>query len=61
MIRLDVRPYCHRCPKFDPELEQRFAYDLPFEQVVSCSNISKCALIEEHIRSELERKENNNE
>lgn len=57
MIKLDIQEYCHNCPSFEPE---KVMVRNPFEiyTFVQCENRGKCGAIAEHIREELNGKEN---
>ena len=62
-ITLDIRPYCHNCEKFEPEVwtEQVFTGSLSLactiETKVRCVNRNKCEKIEDYIREQIRKEE----
>lgn len=58
MIKLNVKPYCHGCPKFGPETLSYYDWDDNIiEQEVVCEHRDECIRIERYIRESIERKE----
>ena len=69
MIELHVKPYCHNCPGFEPELEvvklttQNGWSPLPSYKVttfVRCKYRGRCESIFEHMKKEEAKKVNEN-
>lgn len=60
-ITLDIRPYCHDCDKFEPEVwtNQVFAGSIACttETKVRCVNQHKCDQIEDYIREQIRKEE----
>lgn len=60
-ITLDIRPYCHDCDKFEPEVltDQVFMGPQAYvtETKVRCVNQRRCDQIEDYIREQIRKEE----
>lgn len=59
MIELNVKEYCHKCPKFNPELVRYYGDAEIIIQQIVCSEHDVCDKIEEYIRKELKKEKRN--
>lgn len=51
MIELDIRDYCHKCPKFEPVVDRLYDGGRgPCVQNVSCEHKDRCDMIYRYIK-----------
>lgn len=59
-ITLDIRPYCHDCDKFEPEVwhDEVITYVGSLVNTkIRCVNQNKCDSIEDYIREQIRKEE----
>lgn len=53
-IELIKRPYCDKCPDFDPEVVRMYEGNQVGIQTIYCRHFERCQRIEDHVLRRLE-------
>lgn len=58
MIRLEIEPYCHACPKFEAYVDKLYVNDDEIYTKITCEFASTCRAIEEYLKKYENEEEN---